>query len=302
MRVLAGIAVALVAGCEATRVSLLKKTLEGRALRKKQPLVTQVNAFATKEQACCACFKSKYAWPANAGLGAAFAPKQTCDTCYVTDIYGIPAKEKVVFSVAAPKLDAGKPPPPVCTNICDILPAPACSYTDIEAGTGKTTYVEAVGPGACDKLINDPLFQGRSGGNPCAFLEANGFLCPNSCGRGKDGSQCGSGAAYEQTDSKVMAVHEWNWNCASGNAPEDSQPWLTGPVEGEPESARGPFIMCKEDAGWYCPVEDGADLKMEAGADKPVEVDEGGSDQYSVGTMTLPVIDGATSVAASVSG
>jgi len=81
-------------------------------------------------------------------------------------------------------------------------------------------------------------------------------VCPTSC----KAAGCG---AYDETKSKVEAVHEWNWNCASGNAPEDLSSWLTGPVEGEPESSRGPFLMCTEDQGWYCPFEDGPDLKLQ---------------------------------------
>jgi len=135
----------------------------------------------------------------------------------------------------------------------------------------------------------------------------DGDVCPlvgGACKVACNVNGCGgdSSGAYETTtQSKVQAIHEWNWNCASGNAPEDPAKWMTGPVEGEPESSRGPFVMCQEDGGWYCPFEEGPDLKMEAGKDAPKEIEEGGSSVISVATMTLPVIDGGRSVAASVS-
>lgn len=296
MRVIFSIAASLFASYGATvdaaRFSFLKKAL-GSKIRQQKPLVTQVNAFETADKACCACFRSKYAWPANAALGAAFAPKQTCDTCYVTDLYGIDAKAAVVFDVPKPKPDA---PLPRCANFCDSVPGhPGCGYWHKEEGTGVEKEVSEIGPGACDRLFADPLFIEKTGGCDSPMIQ---FVCKTNCK--VDG--CGaSEGAYENTDSKVEAVHEWNWNCASGNAPEDPQQWLKGPVEGEPESTRGPFIMCKEDAGWFCPSDEGEDLKLEAGADAPIEVDDGNT-QISVGTMSLPVIDGAASVAESVSG
>lgn len=262
-----------------------------------KPLVTQTNAFATEEEACCACFKSKYAWPANAGLGAAFAPKQTCDTCYVTDIYGIPNKAAVTMAVPRPK-DDGAPAPPQCQDRCDASGAPGCEYYYQEAGTGRVTSKQYFGPGACAGWISDPTFIEQATGGKFPVCDLVGFICPSACKY----NGCGGGdPAYETTDSKVMAVHEWNWNCASGNAPEDAAKWLSGPVEGEPESTRGPFKMCKEDAGWYCPFEDSPDLKLEAGTDTPVEIEEGGSTTISVSTMSLPVIDGGRTVAESTS-
>lgn len=292
---------------EGARLRFLKKTkktsgsftFNGKKISGK-PLVTQVNAFETKEAACCACFKSKYAWPANAGLGAAFAPKQTCDTCYVMDAYGVAAKSAVVMDIPAPGADADLPSN--CFDYCDhpAMPAPGCNYRHVEAGTGIVTERAERGDGACEKLIADPLFASEMTAGQmdvCDHPEVK-HVCRATCQSKEHG--CAAEAAYDQTKSKVMAVHEWNWNCASGNAPEDPASWFVGPVEGEPESTRGPFLMCKEDAGWYCPDDEGADTKLEAGAEKPIEVEDG-SGQISVGTMTLPVIDGAQSVAASVS-
>lgn len=290
-----GVAAAL-AACytEATKFSLLKKNAQTRLRRDRQPLVTKVNAFATQEEACCACFKSKYDWPANAGLGASFAPKQTCDTCYVTDLYGIDARAAVTLDVPRP-LDDGTPKPPECADTCDTIPDhPGCEYVNLE--NGVETRKAYFGPGACAGLIADPLFIQKMTGGNFPICDAVGSICPTACGV----NGCGAEAAYTKTESKVEAVHEWNWNCASGNAPEDGGKWVVGPVEGEPESTRAPFLMCKEDGGWYCPFEEGADLKLEAGADLPKEIDEGGSATISVATMKLPVIDGAQSVAASV--
>lgn len=288
--------VALFVGAvEGSRLTFLSK--KQKNVRRGKPLVTQVNAFATREEACCACFKSKYAWPANAGLGAAFAPKQTCDTCYVADIYGIDAKAPVVFGVPTPSSDNEKGVDG-CTDRCDILNEtnPFCQYVYVPDGGGEKVHKKVEGPGACKQLINDPLFNEQMlKGTPAGTKLCDGIMglvCPTSCGK----PGCG---AYTQTESKVEAVHEWNWNCASGNAPEDAAEWLLGPVEGEPESARGPFLQCQEDKGWFCPFDDGPDLRMRPQEDKPEEIEEGGGDQALVSTMTLPVIDGAMSAAAS---
>jgi hypothetical protein len=289
--------------------NFLSKKL-GYELRKKKPLVTQVNAFGTVQEACCACFRSKYKWPANAALGATFAPSQTCDTCYATDIYGIPAKEAVVLDIEAPPMslmqaDAATRKAAEDAAIDKAARKAAesakakgmsevdechdrCSDWQCGITRGGESYHPPMGPDAC-RLFMEKLGMEHCGG----FL--GDYFCPTFCGKEGCG---GKDAAYTETESKVMAVHEWNWNCASGNAPEDAAEWLKGPVEGEP-AHRGPFLMCEEHNGWYCPFEDGPDLKLVAGDEKPTEVDEG-DQAVSVGIMSLPIIDAGTSVAASV--
>lgn len=59
-------------------------------------------AFATSEEACCGCLRSKYAWPKNAGFAATTAPSVTCGTCYVSDRYETDAKDEVASNVMAP--------------------------------------------------------------------------------------------------------------------------------------------------------------------------------------------------------
>lgn len=203
MKVIAAfVASAVSVASAATLLSTKKRNVN----RSQQPLVTGTAAFNTAKEACCGCFRSKYAWPANAALGAAFAPKETCDTCYVHDVYGVASE-------------------------------------DVEKAH-------------------------------------------------KQGAAVGGTDAYETVDnSEVEGVHEWNWNCASGNAPEDESEWKLGPVEGEP-AARAAFLMCKESMGWTCPSDIEDDLKLEAGADKPkVDDSEGGPSEPTVETMALPKID-----------
>jgi len=57
--------------------------------KKKQPIIG--NAYADAQSACCACFRNKYAWPENSGMPATTANAHTCNTCYVSDRYGIEA-------------------------------------------------------------------------------------------------------------------------------------------------------------------------------------------------------------------
>lgn len=274
-------------------------------LRRDKPLVTQVNSFESAEKACCACFKSKYAWPANAGRGAAFAPKQTCDTCYVADIYGTDSKAPLIIDVPRP----GATDPalkPGCQNLCDQKVAPKfCGYKHVEPGTGKETFVEYTGKGACDKYVADPFFVQmvtRGQGSVCDFAQMQ-KACPLACKLPQCIKADAADVAYEKTSqSKVTEIHEWNWNCAGGDAPEDGGKWLTGQVEGEPESTRAPFLMCKEDDGWSCPSADDADdLVLKVGEKEPTKVNLPNGSAESVATMSLPVIDGAASVAASAS-
>jgi len=279
LRVIVG--VALLAGTAESAKFFLKQKTHGGKLRRDGPLVTQVDSFETKEKACCSCFKSKYAWPANAALGAAFAPKQTCDTCYVTDLYGIDAKGPVIVGLPKPGDDGLDE----CENKCDIdKEAEFCRLFDDQ---GKK--IEYIGEGACDKLIADPFAQEKLGKQDLCQHPGIQSHCKKSCGLTPE--KCG--AAYKTTKSKVEEVHEWNWNCASGKASENGADWVNGAVEGEPESTRAPFLLCEETSGWYCPFEDGPDLKLAAGAETPVKIDEGGQDTELVGTMSLPVIDAA---------
>eukprot|EP00392_Amoebophrya_sp_AT5.2_P008814 g8842.t1 len=95
---------------------------------------------------------------------------------------------------------------------------------------------------------------------------------------------------YSQTKAEVKAVHEWNWNCAEGKAPEDAAAWEAGPVVGEP-SSRSQFLMCKEDPGWYCANEGTADMKRAAGPEGEVEkMDESTGADTTVETMSVPEI------------
>ncbi|CAD7931043.1 unnamed protein product [Amoebophrya sp. A25] len=95
---------------------------------------------------------------------------------------------------------------------------------------------------------------------------------------------------YSQTKAEVKAIHEWNWNCAEGKAPEDASEWEAGPVRGEP-SARDSFLMCKESAGWYCASETGPDMKKGADSDEVTKIDDEVSGaETKVETMSMPEI------------
>ncbi|CAD7969331.1 unnamed protein product [Amoebophrya sp. A120] len=94
---------------------------------------------------------------------------------------------------------------------------------------------------------------------------------------------------YEQTKAEVKAIHEWNWNCAEGKAPEDEAQFAAGPVPGEP-SARSSFLMCKEDPGWYCAMEGGPDMKKPAGDGEVEKLDEDTGSDTLVETMSMPEI------------
>lgn len=82
--------------------AVVAAVVEGRLTLKKQGNKVPINTgkvYDTKEDACCACFKTKYSFPANAGFAATYAAKHTCDTCYVADRYGIDAEEESTFDV-----------------------------------------------------------------------------------------------------------------------------------------------------------------------------------------------------------
>ena len=86
--------------------------------------------------------------------------------------------------------------------------------------------------------------------------------------------------------SKVAEVHEWNWNCAEGDAPEDAAAWVqSSVVEGE-LAARGLYLMCQEEPGWFCSEEG---LERKAGAVLPRSVEDADESRKSVvGIMALP--------------
>jgi len=86
------------------------------------------------------------------------------------------------------------------------------------------------------------------------------------------------------------AVHEWNWNCADGNAPSVGDSWLSGPVDGEP-AARIPYLMCSEEHQWYCHNEDADDFRKTPEMEKPESLSESTCDTSYVGLLKLPAID-----------
>lgn len=55
-------------------------------------------AFQNATDACCACFRSKAKLPENAGFIETFAPKFSCQKCYVSDKYHTDAKEETKSS------------------------------------------------------------------------------------------------------------------------------------------------------------------------------------------------------------
>ena len=82
--------------CEALRLLFSKKSTTNKVT----PALG--TAFPTAVAACCGCFRSKYAWPKNAGLAPTTAPSKTCGTCYVADRYGIEGFGGGVADVSSP--------------------------------------------------------------------------------------------------------------------------------------------------------------------------------------------------------
>lgn len=121
------------------------------------------NAYKTSTDACCACFKRKYAWPENAGLSATFAPSKTCDTCYVSDRFGIDSRSAAIFespvvssaSTGGEDLrDVATPAAFGCQDVCDTQKG--CGYKYVSPD-GIETDKEYYGPQACERFVADPL-------------------------------------------------------------------------------------------------------------------------------------------------
>merc|ERR1719464_879714 len=95
-------------------------------------------------KACCGCFKRKYAWPENSGMPATTANAHTCNTCYVSDRYGIEAKTAGTISVPQNKCPGSAPADPLptftstCAEYCDSAPPGAqCTFSITNTETGE---------------------------------------------------------------------------------------------------------------------------------------------------------------------
>lgn len=265
-------------------------------LKKKQPIIG--NAYADAQSACCACFKNKYAWPENSGMPATTANAHTCNTCYVSDRYGIEVRSAATMAIpqsACPSSGGAAPLPTItksCEQYCDIAPpGQQCTFAITDAATGAfleaRTYADA---GACDRIIEDEeLIKSMDpSGNLKSVCDIPELAqaCPASCGA--FGCSAGGGAGGSGKFQK--AVHEWNWNCADGNAPSIGDSWLSGPVDGEP-AARIPYLMCSEEHEWYCHNEDSDDFRKTPSMEKPESLAESTCDTSFMGLLKLPAID-----------
>lgn len=284
---------------DATAISFLR-----RKSLKREPIIG--NAYADPMSACCACFKTKYAWPENSGMPATSANKHTCNTCYVADRYGIEPNLKGTVSIPqstcpAPAGGLSSVPLPTytgtCQNYCDIAqPGAQCQFELYEPDTGN--FIETkkyAGAGACANAIadNKKIIAMDPTGELKHVCEVSLFqiACPTECktfGCGADAAGGDSGNAGMQ-----KAVHEWNWNCADGNAPAAGQAWMSGPVDGEP-AARSAYLMCSEEHEWYCHNEDQDDIKKSPDMDMPEHLSASTCDVSYMSLLRIPNVDFST--------
>jgi len=282
------------AAVEGVKVAFLKRT-------KKEPIIG--NAYADPMSACCACFKTKYAWPENSGMPDTTANAHTCNTCYVADRYGVEVKTAGTISVpqsSCPSTGGAEPLPTftsTCAEYCDSAPVGGqCTFAISNAETGEVledrTYADE---GACAKIVADEeLIRSMDPSGELKSvcdIELLRQACPTACGGYGCSAGTGGGASGGASGGKYQkSVHEWNWNCADGNAPSVGNSWLSGPVDGEP-AARIPYLMCSEEHEWYCHSEDSDDLKKSPDMGMPEKLSTSTCDVNYMSLLKLPGID-----------